>query len=523
MKTGFRYVMYPAFPALALAAAFAYRRAPAVVIGACLGLACLTAALGWLTRQRTPGVRPIRRLVEVTLAGALWVVLLVVPVALHPGLRERAFVAAGLVDLAPKERAFEQRENVVWQGANSTVPFSPENALALTEDDWPCWRGPNRDGIAHPQSVATSWATDRNVLWQTEVGGLGHSSPIVVHDRLYLTVADVQTGTQGVLCIDAQTGKRLWSSKVHENGLVPIHQKNSHATATPASCGRRVYAAFLTQHEGRQGIWVTALDLNGNRLWQTMAGKFENIEGYGASLCLDGNKLFVGGDNLADGFLAALNTEDGSLAWRVPRPGTASYATPVVAVLAGRPQLLYHGCGELVSYDPQTGAEWWRYNKLPEYAANTPSFDDTQVFVSGGNVQRDVLAIRADGKGNVTQTHLVWRKRRDGAYVPSMLVSGEHLYVGSDSGFITCLATRNGQSLWRKRMEGNLSASPLKVGDIIFWPDEDGRVYAFRDAGTFTPIATNELNDGAILASMAVSRGRLFIRTEHRLWCIASP
>ena len=343
---------------------------------------------------------------------------------------------------------------------------------------------PQRRGPRQP--IPVTWGPADGVRWRAEPGGRGYSSPVVLGDRVFLTAADDQTSAQGVQCFDAATGAAVWSTKVYEGGLAPIHKKNSHASSTPATDGRRVYAAFLTVRDGAKEVAAAALDLNGAVVWRRSLGPFENVEGYGAAVCLDRGLLFVGGDSSADGgFLAAVDTADGAVRWKVRRNGKVSYASPVVAAVAGRRQLLYHGGGQLVSYDPDTGAELWQTTNLPEYCANTPSFDRDTVYVSGGSTRREVLAVRADGAGDVTATHTRWRKSRGGAYVPSMLVSGGRLYVGGDSGVIACLSAADGRARWEERVGAGLRPPPPRSAT-----SSCGRTRPARSTFSATPTST---------------------------------
>jgi outer membrane protein assembly factor BamB len=412
-----------------------------------------------------------------------------------------------------------------WKKAPRRTPGPAPNTAPAVADpfaglEWPGWRGPDRTGVAPDQPVPTHWGPGVNVLWRADVPGRGLSSPVVVKGRVILTTAGAAP-TQRVLCYDARTGRPLWDVVANQSEPFGIHDKNSHASATPASDGERVYAAFLAKVGDVKGVWVTALDLAGNRVWQRVIGKFENVEGYGPSVVLAGRTLFIAADSFADGgFLAAVDAADGNTRWKVRRSGKISYTTPIVARLGGREQVVLHGALTAAGYDPATGEKLWEVPGIPHYCANTPAWDENTVYVSGGNINRSVHALRLDGSGG--KPRLLWKADRDGSYVPSLLVSGPRLYVADDAGTIRCLSKEDGEVLWDYKVRKPFSASPVRVNGLVYWPDETGTVHVFRDADAFELVAANALEPGG-LASLAVAGGRIYLRSDHGLFCIGLP
>jgi outer membrane protein assembly factor BamB len=388
-------------------------------------------------------------------------------------------------------------------------------------DDWPWWRGPTLDGKSRDRHAVTTWGPRHNVLWKTPVPGRGHSSPIICGRRVFLTTADEDAHKQLVLAFDRQTGKPLWSTVVHEGGFPRKHPKNSHASATPACDGRRVYCPFLTQG----GLYVTATDLDGKILWQKKAGAFTSQHGYGSSPVLYGRLVIVNGDSLKGCFVAALDCRTGAVVWRTERKTTGrngSYATPVIAVLAGKPQLILTGMGEVVSYDPATGKRIWHCDGPAEVTGCTAACSPSLVFATGGYPERELLAIRADGSGDVTRSHVVWRTGKGVAYVPSPLYHDGLLYVVSDGGVATCFAAQTGRQVWSGRLDGGFSASPVLVGRLLYVTNEAGRTFVLRTGRRFEVIARNDL-EGAGMATPAVCGGRIFLRTGRYLYCIGTP
>lgn len=392
----------------------------------------------------------------------------------------------------------------------------PEPASA----DWPWWRGPNLTGRSRDRSAPTAWNASKNVIWKADVPGSGHSSPVVWGDKVFLTTADDRSQEQRVLAFERQTGKSLWSTAVHSGGLTRKHPKNTHASATPACDGQHVCSAFVNG----TGLYVTAVDLEGKQVWQAQAGPFHAEHGYGSSPVLYKSLVIVNGDNVEGCFMAALERTTGKIVWRTRRKTTrrhGSYGSPVIATLAGKPQLLQTGMSEVTSYDPETGKLLWSCAGPAEVTANTVAFSDTLVFASGGYPEKELLAIRADGSGDVSKSHVVWRTGKGVTYVPSPIYHDGHLYVVNDSGVATCFEASSGKQVWQDRLDGSFSSSPVLVGDLLYVTNETGKTFVLKTGPKFEVIAGNELADGGF-ATPTVCGGRIFLRTNHHLWCIGS-
>ncbi len=184
--------------------------------------------------------------------------------------------------------------------------------LTVAPGDWPWWWGPDRNATGEEQDVPTEWSVTDNVLWTAEVQGRGHSSPCVWGQQVFLTTADEASEQQRLLCYDRDTGQQRWNQVVHEGGLMRMHNKNSHASATPACDGQHVYTVFING----EALKVTAFDLDGELVWQKDAGPFKAEHGYGSSPVIYGSLVIVLGDNLSGSFIAALDRETGEIAWR---------------------------------------------------------------------------------------------------------------------------------------------------------------------------------------------------------------
>jgi outer membrane protein assembly factor BamB len=221
-------------------------------------------------------------------------------------------------------------------------------------------------------------------------------------------------------------------------------------------------------------------------------------------------------------FLAALDRATGDVVWKVDRPVTGrngSYESPVVAVIAGRPQLVVQGTRVTTSYDPDTGKVLWTCDGPAEVTGCTPAFDDKHVFATGGFPEREIIAIRADGSGDVTKTHVAWRTKKGVTYVPSPLYHAGRLYVVNDTGVATCFNAKTGREVWSERLGGAFTSSLVLVGDHIYATNEEGKTYVFRAADKYESVAANDLGE-AVLATPALAGGHIYLRTAGRLYCI---
>lgn len=401
-----------------------------------------------------------------------------------------------------------------WMAAHEPKP----HAAAAVQ--WSAWRGHDGRGV-WTGDVPLRWSRTENIAWQADVPGRGHGSPVLWNDRVFVVSADADRQEQMLLCFDRASGKELWRRVVHQGGFMKLHKKNSHASATPLCDGERVVVVFINH----DALWVTAFDLQGKQLWQTNVGRFTSEHGYGSSPVLYKELIIVNGDNLEDCFVAALDRKNGKTAWRTPRPTSGkhgSYATPAVATIAGRPQLLLPGMSTTFSYDPATGKELWRCPGPAEVMANTPAWNDQLVFTSGGYPEKEIFALRADGQGDVSGSHLLWRTKQFVAYVPSPIWHEGRLYVVADNGIASCFEGQTNRVIWQQRLGGNFSASPLVAGGHIFVSNEAGVTYVYKPGDRFELVAENDLGDGGF-ASLAFAPGQIFLRSENHLFCIGQP
>jgi outer membrane protein assembly factor BamB len=389
--------------------------------------------------------------------------------------------------------------------------------------DWPQFRGPAGDGRATATNLPTEWNETTNVVWKAEIPGRGWSSPSLYQNRLYLTTADpVEAGSATgplslrTLCVDAATGRILWNIEVFkEPADAPrIHTKNSHASPTPIVEKGRVYVHF-----GHQG--TACLDLAGKVLWRNRDNTYAPVHGNGGSPVLVDDLLVFSCDGASNPYVVALNGTTGKQRWRFKRetdsPKEFAFCTPTVIEVAGKKQLVTPGAGVVNSLDPATGREIWRvtydgYSVIPK-----PVFGHGLVFLSTGYDSPTVLAIRPDGKGDVTDTHVEWEVKPGAPHTPSLLLEGDELYMVSDRGVAVCVDAKTGDEHWQERVGGNYSASPVLADGKLYLQSEDGPAVVLKPGKIFQKLADTGFAERT-LASYAVGEDALFIRTETNLY-----
>ena len=374
--------------------------------------------------------------------------------------------------------------------------------LALDASDWNAWRGRSQDGLAQGGSVPVTWSETSNVLWRADIPGRGHGSPIVVGESIFLATAEEDRQAQSVICLDRQSGSQRWQTVIHQDGFPAknsVHKKATNANGTIACDGSRLYIAMLNA----DAIMATALDLDGKIMWQREVGKFVSKFGYAPSPILYKSLVLVVADNKGGGYLAALDNETGEVVWRVGRGTADSYSSPTVIRVGGRDQLLISGNDAVSSYDPESGDLYWRTECIAEATCGTVVSDGERIFASGGYPESETICLSADGKR-------LWSNNLK-TYEPSLLVVGDKLLTVSDKGVAICWDAESGEELWKKRLGGNFSASPVLVNDTVIVPNLSGDTFVFQAGPDYVPVAKNRLGDDCY-ASPAISRDQLILR-----------
>ena len=405
-------------------------------------------------------------------------------------------------------------------------------SLVLTSaspaEDWPGWRGPRGDGSSLETEVPLRWngPTGENVLWKTPLPGSGHSSPIVWGDALFLTYCDDRTGARGLARFDTATGSIVWTQTVIESPLEKRHALNSHASGTPLTDGQSIYVTFLEPDFASLtdvtpgDMVVAAYDFDGRQRWLVRPGRFSSVHGYCSSPIAFENRIIVNGDHDGDGYLVALDRSTGETLWKIARPNnTRSYVVPLIRDIGGRTQMVLSGSKCIVSYDPRDGSEHWSIRGPTEQFVASLVYNGTLLFMTAGFPEHHILAIRPDGEGDVTDTHVVWRTTRACSYVPSPIAVGEYFLVAADNGIASCYRANAGKLLWVERLGRQYSASLVSAAGRVYFLDDDGVMKVVRPDEKLAVVATNPLGEPC-RASPAISRGRIYLRGQEHLFCI---
>jgi outer membrane protein assembly factor BamB len=404
-------------------------------------------------------------------------------------------------------------------------PWALALALAFAgragAENWPGWRGPRGDGTSLEAGLPVTWSSSSNVVWHTEVPGAGHASPIVWGDRVFLVTAVADTQERALLCYNRATGGRLWQQTVLVSPLERKHALNSHASSTPATDGELVFTAFLDV----QDVVVSAHDFAGKQRWQVRPGPFSSMHGFCSSPVLYQDKVIVNGDHDGDGYLVALARRDGKEVWRIARPNqTRSYCTPTVFDAAGRAQMVLAGTKCVTSYAPDDGRLIWIIDGPTEQFVASLVFNARAnlFFMTGGFPDHHLLAIRPDGTGNVTQTHVAWHHTRASwvSYVPSPIAAGDYFLLVSDTGQACCFAAATGQLQWQEKV-GESHASLVSADGLVYFLNDEGVTTVVKPGPKFEVVARNEIGERCF-ASPALSEGRIFLRGDRSLFCLGA-
>ena len=418
--------------------------------------------------------------------------------------------------------------------------------------DWPRFRGPGARGVAadNPR-LPSRWSDTKNVRWKVDLEGRGWASPIVTGGRVILTSAlppaapedakkglyfggerpDVPEGEVRwvVTCLDAATGMTVWETVIARGPPPgPIHVKNSYASETPISDGERIYAAFA-------GIGIVCLDMEGNRVWEHRWRPRAVRSGWGpaASPVLHDGRLYVVNDNEDNSFVAALDARTGREVWRQARDEKSNWSTPFVWENGLRTELVTPGTGRTRSY-ALDGGLLWELAGGSAITIATPYSAHGLLYVSSGFVldrTRPIWAIRPGASGDLTledgadsSASVAWCRRDAAPYNPTTLVYGDELYVLADRGLMACYDARTGKQHYRKERlpEGRaFTASPWAYNGLVFCANEYGETFVIRAGPQFELLHTNLLaEDDMVMATPAIAEGRLFLRSDRRLYCL---
>ena len=394
-----------------------------------------------------------------------------------------------------------------------------------TAADWPQFRGPGGQGHSEARNLPLTWSETENISWKVPVAGLGWSSPSIQDNQIWLTTAIEDGKSLRAIAIDRTTGMILHDVEIFRlENPGSVHSKNSHASPTPVIEGDRIYVHF-----GAHG--TACLTTSGEIIWSTQELKYDHRHGPGGSPVIFEDLLILNCDGSDIQFVVALDKNTGAIRWKKKREhigpdrlsGKANvpmaYTTPLLVEIGGTMQLLSCGADSIVSYNPANGEEYWWFRYDGYSNVTRPVVANGLVFISSGYDAPEFFAVRVDGSGDVTESHLGWNMKKAAPLNPSPLVVGDELYLISDDGIATCLDAVSGEQHWQKRIGGNFSASPTFADGRIYLLDENGKTTVIAPGKTFESLAANQL-EGRTLATPAMVDAAIFLRTDTHLYRI---
>jgi outer membrane protein assembly factor BamB len=384
-------------------------------------------------------------------------------------------------------------------------------AARAAAEDWPQFRGPTGQGHSGETGLPVRWTATEGVAWSAAIPGRGWSSPVVKGGRVWLTTALDGGKSLRAICRDTADGSAIHDVEVFQSeNPGSIHSKNSHASPTPVLEDDRAYVHF-----GAHG--TACVDAAGKVVWRAEQ-RYAHRHGPAGSPVLYRDLLILSCDGTDVQYVVALDKATGKVRWRTDRTGPMAYSTPLVVRVEGVDQLVSPGGRTFAAYEPASGAEIWRCNHGGYSVVPRPVEGAGLLFLVTGFDESELFAVRP-GRGDVTATNIAWTLKRAVPHNPSPLFDAGSLYIVSDAGVATALDATTGKQRWQKRIGGSFSASPVLADGKIYFLDEDGTTTVIAAGGEYRELAKNELGERS-LASMAVSGGSLYIRTEGRLYRI---
>jgi outer membrane protein assembly factor BamB len=406
--------------------------------------------------------------------------------------------------------------------------------------EWPEFRGPWGNGHAaapddaRPLGLPLRWSEQENVGWKTPIPHRGWSTPVVLGGQVWLTTATLDGHDFFAISVDAETGRIRFNRRLfHADAPEPLgNAVNCYASPTPAIEPGRVYVHF--------GSYGTAcLDTATFKvLWERRDLVCRHYRGPASSCVLFENLLILSMDGVDVQYLAALDKRTGRTVWKTDRTAQwndldpqgqpfsegdlrKAFSTPLVIDAGGRPQLVSLGAKAGYAYDPRTGRELWKVHYAGHSSAPRPVFGRGLALIATGHGTTELWAVRVDGRGDVTGTHVAWKATRSVPLTASPLLVDDLVYMVSDDGIATCLEVATGKEVWKRRLGGNYSASPIYADGRLYFSSQQGKTFVLRPGRSFEVLATNALDSG-FMASPAVSGKALLLRTKTHLYRIES-
>jgi outer membrane protein assembly factor BamB len=394
----------------------------------------------------------------------------------------------------------------------------------FADNNWPQLLGPEGNGLAASAKIPTEWSEQHKVTWKTAIHGQGWSSPVIWGEQIWLGTATEEGTEFYAVCVDRATGAIVHDLKLFSESKPRFkHAFNSYASPSPVLEAGRVYVHF-----GSYG--TAALDSKtGKVLWSRRDLPCDHFRGPGSSPILYKNLLIIHYDGADVQYIVALDKKTGKTVWKKNRDvkyGTnngdfkKAYCTPSIFEIDGQPQLISPTSKATLALNPENGEEFWRVTYGEFSATARPQYSDGLFFINTGFSKAQLLAVRAGGTGDITQTHVQWSTKKAIGSKPSQIVVNGLIFSASDKGgIVACIDAKTGQYHWMERIGGEFTASPLFANGHVYFFDQKGKATVVRAAKDFTVVKTNVLQEG-FMASPAVSGNALFLRTKKALYRI---
>lgn len=389
-------------------------------------------------------------------------------------------------------------------------------------DHWPQFRGPQGDGHAVATGLPLHWSETKNVRWKRTIPGVGWSSPVILGGQIWLTTALEEGRSLHAVCVDQADGRIIHDVEVFRvKNAISVHATNSHASPTPVIEPGRVYVNFGT-------TGTACLDTsNAKVLWRNTELVLDHEVGPGSSPVLYGDLLILTCDGYNVRYLAALDKRTGKAVWNKPRPGdlnkngtiNKAFSTPLITRVENRDLLISPSAQQVVAYEPASGDVAWLVHYDGFSNVPRPVVGCGLVFICTGYGKPELWAIRPNGKGDVSSTHVEWKYQRQVPAKPSPILVDNQLYLIADMGVLACLDGFTGTEFWRKRLDNSYSASPIYADGRLFFCDEKGTTHVVEPGRKFKKVAENHL-DGRMMASPAAVGKALYLRTDTTLYRI---
>jgi outer membrane protein assembly factor BamB len=384
---------------------------------------------------------------------------------------------------------------------------------------WPRWRGPSGQGDVAGKGYVDKWSPTENVLWSVDVPGRGNSSPIVWGDRIFFNTAHEDGKRRSLLSYRRSDGKLLWETVAPDANPEPAYPKNGHASSTPATDGKLIYT-YLGNHG------LMAVDFNGKIVWRRSFGEFNAYHGTACSPLIYKDRVILYQEQQKGrSFIAAFDKQTGKTLWETERDARVGWNSPVAVHVEDHDEIIVHGMQKVIAYDPATGAELWRCKGNTFEVMPTPVVGHGLVYCSSGRAG-PTLAIKPGGKGDVSETNVVWRKDRGSPFVPAPMLVGDILYLINDmTSIASAFDARTGDQLWQARLgeaaRESFSAAPIAFDGKVFVTNDNGETFVLAHGREFKLLHINSLNEPQI-ASPALVDGIWYIRTAKHLWAIGN-